>query len=284
MATDSQSRYEDLLQLAQRLHTYGHPEGPPSIEIVPGGWPAAHAADVPMPDQARLLGSELYSVAGRPAYLTAIFDTTAEPADVVRAYEAKLREGGWTTFEQFGGMPGGFMPSGLPGIGKAFRHGKDGPVLMVSAMVRSRGESELRLRLDWEMPRHVPPRHTGRPQGAELMPPIYPPPDVSLLPRGGGGGDGNWHTDAVARTERSVAELESDFAEQLKETGWKRLDGRVDDVVAWSSWLLPGNGGWRGLLLVLAAYGQDERVLSLRIESSELGGAGWHSSMTSFRR
>lgn len=284
MAAHPEPRYEDLLQLAQRLHSYGHPEGPGSVEIVPRGWPAAHPSDVPMPADAELLGSELYSVAGRPAHLTAIFDATAEPAELVRAYEGKLRESGWSAFEQFGGMRGGFMPSGPPGMGKAFRRGKDGPVLMVSAMVRSRGASELRLRLDWEMPRHVPPRHPGRPQGAELMPPIYPPRDVSLHPRGGGGGDGNWHTDAVARTDRPVAELESHFAEQLKEAGWKRLDGSADEVVAWSSWLLPGKGGWRGLLLVLAAYGKDERVLSLRIESSEIGGAGWHATATSFRR
>ena len=107
------------------------------------------------------------------------------------------------------------------------------------------------------------------------MPNLHPPSGVRLQPRGGGGGGGSWHPDAVTTTDTPVAELESHFAAQLREAGWKRLNGRADEVVAWSSWQLPGKGKWRGLLLVLAAFGQSHRVLALRIESSESGGGGW---------
>ena len=51
--------------------------------------------------------------------------------------------------------------------------------------------------------------------------------------------------------------------------GWARVKGRADDVIAWSSWTLPGEGAWRGMLLVLAPFGAEERSLSLRIESSD---------------
>jgi hypothetical protein len=93
------------------------------------------------------------------------------------------------------------------------------------------------------------------------MPNLYPPSGVLLQPRGGGGGGGSWHTDAMTTMDRPVSELESHFADQLREAGWKRLDGRADEVVAWSSWQLPGKGKWRGLLLVLAAFGHGQRVL-----------------------
>jgi hypothetical protein len=52
-----------------------------------------------------------------------------------------------------------------------------------------------------------------------------------------------------------VADLEAYFASQLVEAGWTRVSGRTDDVVGWSSWLVPSEGEWRGLLVVLAAFG-----------------------------
>lgn len=126
------------------------------------------------------------------------------------------------------------------------------------------------------MPRYLPPRHHGQ-DGAERMPNLYPPSGVLLQPRGGGGGGGSWHTDALTTTDTPVGELESHFADQPKEARWKRLSGRADEVVTWSSWQLPGKCKWRELLLVLAAFGQGRRVLALRIESSETSGGGWSS-------
>jgi hypothetical protein len=73
----------------------------------------------------------------------------------------------------------------------------------------------------------------------------------------------------MVETDRSVAELEAHFASQLVEAGWTRVAGRADDVVGWSTWRLPGEGESRGLLLVLAVFGGQERSLTLRIEEAE---------------
>jgi hypothetical protein len=80
-----------------------------------------------------------------------------------------------------------------------------------------------------------------------------------------------------------VAELQSHFAKQLERAGWNRFAGSSDDVVGWSSWRLPGEGGWHGILLVLAAR-PGNPFLYLRIEANEPRDGGGHiASMSSFR-
>ena len=122
------------------------------------------------------------------------------------------------------------------------------------------------------MPRHLdnpgraPP---GVRRGSERMPSLHPPAGISLKPRGGGGGGDGWFSQAVVETDRSVADLEAHFATQLAAAGWSRVNGRADEVVGWSSWRLPGEGDWRGLLLVLAAFGSMQRSLQLSIEAGE---------------
>ncbi|HEV2033789.1 MAG TPA: hypothetical protein VGU71_06260 [Candidatus Dormibacteraeota bacterium] len=134
-------------------------------------------------------------------------------------YQMELLARGWTVFEAFGHRPGGFT-SGEMGEGNAYRRGGQGPLLMVAAIDREAAPTELRLRLDWEMIRHLPQmqRH-GVPAGQERMPSMYPPAGVELRGGGGGGGgggDGNWHSDASVETSMPVAELESHFAAQLE--------------------------------------------------------------------
>jgi hypothetical protein len=70
-------------------------------------------------------------------------------------------------------------------------------------------------------------------------------------------------------TDQAVAQLEAHFAAQLSRAGWTRTAGTADDVVGWSAWQLPGEESWRGVLLVLAAFGGSERHLSIRIDRNQ---------------
>jgi hypothetical protein len=85
----------------------------------------------------------------------------------------------------------------------------------------------------------------------------------------GGGGEGNWHSAMTLRTERSVPELEEHFAGQPIEAGWTRVAGSADATVARSTWEVPGDGGWRGVLVILAVFESAERFLTLRIEERD---------------
>ncbi len=282
MTPDAGSHEEKLRELAERLLTHPHPEGSPSVELLVGQLPESLAPEFPPPPVAELLGCALHSRRGQPTSLEAIFDTENDPEVLMSSYERDLAKGGWTAFERFAGMGGGFVPEGI-GLGRSFRRGDKGPVLMVAIRSGEGLAAEIRLRLDWEIIRHLPEmeRH-GRPEGAERMPALRPPAGMPMRGSGGGGGGGSWHSEASVETDRPVVELQAHFDQQLDRAGWKRIAGSADNVVGWSSWQLPGKGDWRGLLLVLAAFGQNERALYLRIETGDGRNGGWQiASMSS---
>ena len=265
-------------ELAQRLMRHSYPGGPTSVQLFVGRLPDSIGMDIPNPPDARLLGSVLHARHAGPSSMEAVFDARARAHEVVAGYQRELLAGGWTVFDAFGHRPGGFTP-GEMGEGNAYRRGGQGPLLMVAAIDREAAATELRIRLDWEMIRHLPEmqRH-GVPAGQERMPSLHPPAGVELRDGGGGGGGGNWHSDASVKTSMPVAELGSHFAAQLERAGWKKIAGSADEVIGWSSWSLPGDGDWRGLLLVLAAFSQEERLLSLRIEARDDDNGGWRAS------
>lgn len=275
---------EELKALAEKLMTHPHPEGPTSIELLLRRLPAVWAK-TPTPPGAELMGSALHSRRGRPAQIEAIYVAEGEAQAVVGRYEAALKDGGWYVFAGFGGMHGGFVPGGLAAAHQSYRHGKDGPILMVAALKGGTAQTDLRLRLDWDMARHLPEmRMHGQPEGAERLPPLSPPSGVPLRGGGGGGGSMSWHSEAIVETDLPVPDLEVHFSRQLEGAGWTRLAGTADDVAGWSSWKLPGEGRWGGILLVLAAFKPAERFLYVRIAAGDASdGGGYSTAMRSYR-
>lgn len=255
------------LELARRL--LDHAPSDMSVDVVVAALPSRHTDEVPMPSGARLLGSLLRSRRGRPIHLEAVFDAAGDPATVVGSYQKELISRGWDLVDGLpGSMHGGFIP-GVAGDGIMLRRDGQGPLLMVTARAGEDERVDLRVRLDWEMARHLGDWRPARPQGFERMPSLRAPSGTDLLPHGASGGGGRWHSEATIDTDRPIADLEEHFASQLADSGWTRLDGRSDETIGWSSWRLPGEGGWRGLLLVLAPFGPHERSLWLSIEASE---------------
>lgn len=264
------------LELARRLLT--HLAFGAEVELMLGGLPPSLADQLPLPAGARLLGSLLRSLEGRLSTLETVFDATGDPSAVLAAYQRQLEGLGWEVFDEGPRPPhGGFM-SRRSGEGVMLRWGGSGPVLRVAAAPTSR-DVDLRVTLDWEMPRHLGESRAHRLPSQGLMPTLYPPDGVTVGPRGGSGGGGHWEQRAVAYTGRPPAELEAEFAGQLVAAGWTRDGGRADDTVAWSWWKLPGDQGWTGLLLVLA-FSSERRSLWLVIESAESDetSGGWTAS------
>jgi hypothetical protein len=266
------------LELARRLLT-SVPFGP-AVELVVGGLPPDLVDALPLPAGARLLGSALSSRETRSSTLEAVFDAAGDPAPVLAGYQRQLQDLGWEMFEAGPGRShGGFVPRrGDERI--MLRHGGRGPVLRAVAVAGSGQSVDLRVTLDWEMPRHLAEWRAPRDPGEGRMPSLYPPPGVIVHPQGGGGGGGRWRQEAIAETDLTAGELEAHFAAQLAQAAWTRLDGRLEDAVAWSSWQLPGDGDWRGLLFVLALFGTRRRSLWIGIESAgpDEGSGGYATS------
>jgi ketosteroid isomerase-like protein len=254
-------------RLTERLLHNSYPHGPTGVEITVAGLPPS-LPDIPLPAPARLLGSVLHSRGARPMVMEAVLDADDTPERVLAAYTALLRSAGWTDFEGGGPMRGGFVSGGDEG-GSFRRADGDGPVLMVSADTPDAGPTAVRLRLDWQLTRRMRHGPRGAPPGLEKLPRMTPPPGLDFRGEHLGGSDRLWTAEAALRTERSTAELEAHFAGQLLRESWTRLGGGAHDAVAWSTWRLPGEERWRGLLLVLVAFDPDERYLTLRIESED---------------
>jgi hypothetical protein len=264
-------RERQLRQLAGRLLTWPDPDGPVSVDLIPLGYPDDLPPELVDLTELRYLGSVVRRRAGVLLGVEMVFDGPGEPQTVVSTYEAALVGLGWERIEQPqppGG--GGFDVHGLgqmtllvnkPKSAIVFLHGTD----------REDGGAELRVRFD---PVHAPETimnmNRAMRQEESILPRLKPPPGVRLQPEGTGGGGGRWKSDARAQTEMAPMQLEAFFAKQLEAAGWGRMTGSADDTFAWSSWLIPDSGEWRGVLLVLAAFPgsrqlsvQAERILSV---------------------
>jgi len=243
-----------------------------SVDLIPVGYPDDLPPELVDLTELRLLGSVVRRRAGSLVGVEMVFEGPGEPETVLSNYEAALVGLGWERIEQPQPMGGGGFD--VHGIGQmtllankaksamVFLHGTD----------REEGGSELRMRYD---PVHAPETlmNIGRAMRHEesILPHLKPPRGVRLRPEGTGGGGGRWKSDARAQTDMAPIELEAHFATQLEAAGWGRMTGSADDTFAWSSWLIPDSGEWRGVLLVLAAF-PGWRQLSVQAERITPGG------------
>jgi hypothetical protein len=258
-----------LRELAERLLHHPHPDGPTSVELVVGALPDSLPATLPLPSGARVVGSAMYSRGHQRLSLSAVFDVPETPTVALTTYEAELTRHGWTTPRDFRATHGGFVSNEM-GEWRSYREGDQGPDLTAVVRARDGGSSEVQLRLNWDAVYRPRRSHHARLPGADLLPRLHAPAGAVMI-RGasGGGGEGHWDTTTTLQTERSVAELEEHFAGQLIEAGWTRVAGSTDATVGWSTWEVPGDGSWRGVLVVLAVFESAERFLTLRIEERE---------------
>jgi hypothetical protein len=77
----------------------------------------------------------------------------------------------------------------------------------------------------------------------------------------------------VAQTDISAADLEADLSLQLEDAGWTKVDGGIDGPAAWSTWDVPADGNWQGLLFIVELPAENQRALSIRAYSTS-GGFG----------
>src|SRR5207302_2010115 len=106
---------------------------------------------------------------------------------------------------------------------------------------------------------------TARP--AQRLPALHAPDGLLLQSSGSSYGGPRQQSDAVATTPKTAAELEAFFAQQLAAAGWTRVAGGANTPLAFSTWKVPGDGDWQGVLIVIEMPAKDRRSLMLRAES-----------------
>ncbi len=264
-------RERQVRQLAARLLTWPDPEGPVSVDLIPVGYPDEFPPELVDLTDLRFLGSVVRRRGGTLVAVEMVFEGPGEPDVVLSSYEATLVGLGWEHLDQPHPMRGGFDVGGIPEMSLLVERRKSVAVNL-QATHREGGGSELRVRYD---PVHVRDMIANIARATRhdesILPRLKPPPGVRIHPEGMGGGGGMWKSDARAQTEMAPVELEALFAKQLELAGWGRMSGSADETFAWSSWLIPDSGEWRGVLIVLAAF-PGWRHVSVRAEMIQPGG------------
>ena len=142
-----------------------------------------------------------------------------------RSTPSRAHPGSWTADS------GRVLP---PGEARKLQRGGQGPVLVVRAWAVDGALTDLRLWLDWQMPRQSEKRarhHMMEMPGLTRMPRLHPPQGVALETRGRGGGGGRWNSEARVDTDLTVAELEAHFVR----TDWSRPGG-AGSLAAPTTW------------------------------------------------
>ena len=263
----------DIAELAQRLIAppYPNPDGTTqSVTLIPSALPKDAPFDMPLPPGGRLIGSVLRQ-RGTNTSFDVVLDVTGKADDITSFYERELGPKGFTSPPTFQPpQQGGFVSTGGPAIGKTFCKADIGPYILVTVFAKATGPSDVRTHYEPANPNQgTPCMQKGGPGGppATRLPALRPPDGVTLQGSGSGFGGNRQSSDATAITSKGVGELESFFAQQLVSAGWTRINGKADGPIAWSTWKVPGDGDWQGLLLIIESPGKDRRSLTLRAES-----------------
>jgi hypothetical protein len=265
--------YAELLHFVERLMTYpGTPLGKP-VAILPGELPGDLSVEVPLPNDAEVIGSLVRSD-NKYEQVEIILDVPEEPNEVIVFYRNSLKKAGWNESEGF--YPpesGGFVsiPS-MPECATFCRYEREGPSLMITAYTQD-GEkpADVRLSLDTNprtsicKERFFGPRGTDR---AEKLIPLLKPPEGAVQRGGGSGGGGDqWESDATLETELSVRELETHYRNQLMDAGWELKEEGSNGSFTWSTWSFTDEfaDDWSGILLVSELGQENMRFLYLTV-------------------
>ncbi len=270
---------DELAELAARLVSppYPAPDGSTQTATLhPGALPPNAGFDMPMPPGSHLVGSVLRQRSGANPSFDVVLDVSGKADDITSFYERELAKLGLVpppAPQQ--PQPGGFVGSAGPALGKMFCRGDALPYVSITVFARNNLPNDVRAHYEPAQGAGSPffgspcSQRGGPPPSATAgrLPPLRAPDGVFLQSTGASFGGPRQQSDAFANTAKSAAELESFFAQQLAAAGWTRVAGAVNAPLAFSTWKVPGDGDWNGMLIVIESPTKDRRSLMLRAES-----------------
>jgi hypothetical protein len=241
--TDEASLREFMKRFITPYFGYGPTlQTPPDPEISLGKIPSQFPSDLPLPEDARVLGG-----VGRGEFgAELIVDATQAPDATVKAVRARLEALGWKV-PAANYQPGGFttMQNAMVTLCK----GNDGPALFIQAQALKSGVTDVRYSLNTFKGM---PRGSFGPCDQSGGPPSYMPPQVPSLvsPAGSGqygmgssGSPDNMAQYASVETSLGVIVLRGHYDAQLEKAQWTLRDKGGDVTLAWSRWTTKNDKG-----------------------------------------
>ena len=260
---------QELAERLLSLHAFNPLPGAPrpDVQLLVGALPSGLPLELPIIMGSEVLGSMVRGP--RERFLTAdiVFDVPQSEPEVLAFYRSQLGQLGWPEAAPRHHPGGGFTAALFPTT-PSFCRGPQGPWLSVRVFAIGAGKSDVRLHVNQEHPgpcAPLPPQFQL--MRDDLLPALEAPEGVLMRP-GRGGGDQNYRdSQAYADTSLSVDDLEGFFGRQLEAAGWTRTSHGVSEALAESTWRLPKEGEWFGLLFALNPGVDRRRLLYLRAEN-----------------
>jgi hypothetical protein len=223
------------------------------VQRLPGKLPPDMPVDLPIPDGARIVESEIQE----DSVIFVILDVPMKPDLTLDFYRQHLASQNW---REIPGMNRGFIEQGVFSVN--FCQGPNNSSLIVTATPQENG-TDLCISVmsdtdysfcsqgpsfldDWLMPI---PMLTG-PNGTRM-------PYAESM----GSPDSMQAVSATLETEMNSSSLADHYADQLKAANWTMIGEGESGPSSWSSWSIEDEDGraWDGFLMALELAGTDEK-------------------------
>src|SRR2546423_2640521 len=244
-----------LYTLALRLiATHYGPPPQDDMQLLVAQVPEGVLWTVPMPERSHLLGSLT-----RTHQVMVVLDVDLHAERVIDFYRHHFAAAGWLEPTANEPMPGGFQRPQTPRALHLWQ-GPHGPTLSIQVYELRDRPADVRLTLHTDptlsleaqdITRRGPP---GRTRGIlpGMTPPLWPPANADLAPRGGGSGPESAESSAILVTELDLGAIAAHYAGQLQQAGWALHSESQIGPVMCGSWFLHNEAGQRcqGLFVV----------------------------------
>ncbi|KAF5422533.1 MAG: hypothetical protein C5S45_02255 [Candidatus Methanocomedens sp.] len=239
----------ELLTFIERMFTY---PGIMNISLFPGEIPGDLPVVVPIPEDAVVIGSSVYT--SEYQQIQIILDIPEGPDEIVDFYKNNLEKAGWNETEGFYPEESGFTSFYMPESTIFCRFEGEGPSLTITSYASNGDEpTDVRLNLDTNprnpICRMISDPYQGFHRAENVIPVLKPPKGAQQRGGGGGGGDDQYNSEATLETELSVFELEDHYQNQLVEAGWELKENVSSSSIALSKWSFTDELGdqWSGI-------------------------------------
>lgn len=234
-----------------------------NLSLYPGDLPSDMPIKVPIPEDAVIIGSAVYSY--EPYHQIEVFlDMPGVQTNIFEYYQKNLENFGWNESE--------FSFINMPGTLYYCRYEGKGPSLMITPhTLNEETLAHVRLILDTN-PRtficNTPSQ--GFNQAGDIIPILLPPEGATERDlRISGGLEEQYISEVNLDTELSTLELENHYQNQLREAGWE-LNENVggSPSIALSSWAFTDGFGdhWSGVLSVHEVEGSELSLVFFAVQ------------------
>lgn len=227
--------------------------------VVVGGVPAVTANAVPLPADARIVGSFVF-----PSTTRSALALEAEPDSVRGMMERRLLAEGWEKFQP-PQQRSGFATRGLSDVLQFCK----GALMSVNLDVRKNPDSGSYLivthRHDQRFSMCQAEREAFERRRESVIPALLPPDDAQPTGSGSGGSSDSWDAHTRLRTSASADELLAHYDVQLRAAGWQPLATVADTGLVVRTYRLTDDDGadWDAIFTVSAPAAETNRFLSV---------------------